>query len=190
MSPISVSLIVGRNTMQNDEIPYTKQALKQDLHRLCVAWDACQCRRDRDGIYGYLEAVFDLVAWWDSQDQAARRARRALAITGLRPRAIGEPFASIVYCTSDPDRVDKRTRSKWSRALRYALEYKPYSQSLTQFVMRKGGINNCAARFSQRQRASNSRLGSSVAQDVSSILSCKGIAGRRRVARERVHEPQ
>ncbi len=30
----------------------------------------------------------------------------------------------MILCTSDPDKADYRTRSKWSRALRYAAEFK------------------------------------------------------------------
>ena len=47
-----------------DDVPYTTEALKQALLRLQIAWDDCQASRDRDAIYGYLTAVFDLVAWW------------------------------------------------------------------------------------------------------------------------------
>jgi hypothetical protein len=57
-----------------------------------------------------------------------------------------EPFAAIIRCTADPSKVDKRTRSKWSRALRYALAYKLTSEPLEGFMKRKGGINECAAR--------------------------------------------
>jgi hypothetical protein len=57
-------------------------------------------------------------------------------------------FAAIILVTSDPAKVDRRTRSKWSRVLRYAMEYKPSSEPLAAFVQRKGGINECAERFS------------------------------------------
>ena len=60
-----------------------------------------------------------------------------------------EPFAAMILCTVDPDKVDKRTRSKWSRVLRYATEYKPISEPLAAFIERKGGINKCAARFTR-----------------------------------------
>jgi hypothetical protein len=60
-----------------------------------------------------------------------------------------EPFAAIIRCTSDPGKVDKRTRSKWSRVLRYAAQYKPSSEPLATFIQRKGGINKCAARFAR-----------------------------------------
>ena len=63
-----------------------------------------------------------------------------------------EPFAAIIRCTADPAKVDKRTRSKWSRALRYALAYKLTSEPLDQFIKRKGGINECAAKFATHLR--------------------------------------
>jgi hypothetical protein len=61
-----------------------------------------------------------------------------------------DAFAAVIRCTADPAKADKRTRSKWSRAMRYAAVYKPDSEALDQFIRRKGGINACAARFSGR----------------------------------------
>src|SRR6202048_1708092 len=58
----------------------------------------------------------------------------------------------VIRCTADREKVDKRTRSKWSRALRYALVQKTPSESLVQFVKRKGGINRRAERFRAHQR--------------------------------------
>jgi hypothetical protein len=68
----------------------------------------------------------------------------------LEVSAREDPFAAVIRCTADPAKADKRTRSKWSRVLRYAAAYKPDSEPLEQFVKRKGGINACAARFPQR----------------------------------------
>jgi hypothetical protein len=59
------------------------------------------------------------------------------------------PFAAVILATADREKVDKRTRSKWSRVLRYAMEYKPSSEPLVAFIRRKGGINKCAARFTR-----------------------------------------
>jgi hypothetical protein len=55
----------------------------------------------------------------------------------------------IIRCTADPAKVDKRTRSKWSRVLRYSAESKSHSESLAFFIRRKGGINKCADRFTR-----------------------------------------
>jgi hypothetical protein len=82
-----------------------------------------------------------------AEDQAISRARWALRLKGLDLPSADEPFAAIIFCTSDPHKVDRRTRSKWSRVLRYALAYKSSSEPLAAFVQRKGGINACAERF-------------------------------------------
>jgi hypothetical protein len=98
-----------------DQIPYSREALRQDLARVRNAWEECQ-----------------------------------LQLQGLDLPTNDEPFAAIILATADRKKVDKRTRSKWSRALRHALEYKPVAEPLAAFVQRNGGINACAARFSRR----------------------------------------
>jgi hypothetical protein len=132
-----------------DDVPYTTQALREDLRRVRTAWEDCQAKRDRDAIYGYLTAVFDLVAWWAAEGRAISRARWALQLQHLDLPSTDEPFAAVIRCTSDPAKVDKRTRSKWSRVLRYAAEYKPSSEPVAAFIQRKGRINKCAARFTR-----------------------------------------
>jgi hypothetical protein len=61
-----------------------------------------------------------------------------------------EPFAIVIFCTADPDAVDAKTRSKWGRALRYALRARPENQRLTDFIKGEGGLNECARRFALR----------------------------------------
>jgi hypothetical protein len=131
------------------EVPYTTGALRQDLRRLRTTWEECQASRDRDAIYTYLTAVFDLVAWWAAENRALDRAHWALRFRRICPFEGEEPFAAIIRCTGDPTKVDKRTRSKWSRMLRYALAYKHIAEPLNNFIKRKGGINNCASRFTR-----------------------------------------
>src|SRR3984893_18286684 len=130
-----------------DDVPYTTKALRQDLLRLQIAWDDCQASRARDSIYGYLTAVFDLVAWWTAENRALERAHKALRLRRINPFEHEEPFAAVIRCTADREKVDKRTGSKWSRALRYTLAHKLPSEPLARFVKRKGGINRCAERF-------------------------------------------
>ena len=144
-----------------DDVPYTGEALRQDLLRLQIAWDDCQASRARDAIYGYLTAVFNLVAWWTAEKSALERAHKALRLRHINPFENEEPFAAIIRCTADPTKVDKRTRSKWSRALRYSLAHKSPSEPLARFIKRKGGINRCAERFRAHQRGRPSRLLSS-----------------------------
>jgi hypothetical protein len=134
----------------HDDVPYTTQALREDLLRVQNAWDESQARRDRDAIYTHLTAVFELVAWWMAENRALERAQKALRLRHINPFEREEPFAAVIRCTADRGKADKRTRSKWSRALRYAISRKPIDEPLDRFIQRKGGINTCAARLTQQ----------------------------------------
>jgi hypothetical protein len=79
-----------------DAVPYCREALRQDLLRVRNAWQDCQATRDRNAIYGYLSAVFDLVMWWTAEDRAISRARWALQLHGLDVPTTDEPFAAII----------------------------------------------------------------------------------------------
>jgi hypothetical protein len=131
-------------------VPYSLAALRQDLERLRGIWQDVQSSRDRDAVYGYLTAVYGLVAWWTAEGREIDRSHRALRTQLLKVSEREDPFAAVIRCTADPAKADKRTRSKWSRVMRYAVAYKPDSEPLDQFIRRKGGINACAARFSRR----------------------------------------
>ncbi len=134
----------------NEAIPYSSEALRQDLQRVRDAWADCQTTRDRNAIYGYLTAVYGLVAWWMAEGREIDRARRAPRLLRLEVSEREDPFAAVIRCTADAAKADKRTRSKWSRVMRYAAVYKPDLEPLEKFVRRKGGINVCAARFTRR----------------------------------------
>jgi hypothetical protein len=148
----------GMKKPVSDDVPYTDQALREDLLRVRTVWDDCQASRERDAIYSYLTAVFDLVAWWMAEKRARERAHKALRLRNMTPFEHEEAFAAIIRCTSDPAKVDKRTRSKWSRALRYAISRKPIDEPLDQFIQRKGGINKCVARLSQQMSRRSGKI--------------------------------
>src|ERR1700726_1277530 len=61
--------------------------------RVQNAWDESQARRERDAIYIYLTAVFDLVAWWTAENRAVERARKALRLRNIWVSNHIEPFA-------------------------------------------------------------------------------------------------
>jgi hypothetical protein len=132
------------------EVPYSDAALRQDLQRVRNLWDHSQTNRQRDAIYAYLDAVYTLVTWWAAEGRETARSRRALRLLQLEPSGREDPFAAVIRCTADPAKADNRTRSKWSRLMRYAAAYKLDAEPLGQFVKRKGGINSCVARFCRR----------------------------------------
>ena len=131
-------------------IPFSTEALKATPLRLQNEWEAVQASRDRNAIYQYLAAVFELVTWWEHDQKEIEYAHRALHLQGHKSVSEPEPFAAVILCTADPKKVDDRMRSKWSRVLRYAAEYKDLDEPLRDFIKRKRGINRCATRFARR----------------------------------------
>ena len=131
-------------------IPFSADAMKTSLLRLEEEWETVQASHDRDAVYGYLSAVFEIVMAWTLEGRAVNRASRALHLRGYSSVRQPEPFAALILGTADRGKVDDRTRSKWSRVLRYAAEYKDLDEPLRDFIKRKGGINKCASRFARR----------------------------------------
>jgi hypothetical protein len=131
-------------------IEFSTEALEANLLRIRGEWEDYQSTRNRDGIYGYLTTVFELVSWWAREGKAVEYACRALNLKERRLiTEVQEPFAAVIFCTADPDKVDFRMRSKWSRVLRYAAEFKGLEEPLRDFIKRKGGINKCATRYAR-----------------------------------------
>ena len=130
-------------------IPFSTEALQANLLRLQNEWETVQASHDRGAVYQYLSAVFELVSWWAKEGRAVNRAHRALQLRGYSSVRQPEPFAAVILCTADRDKVDERTRSKWSRVLRFAAEFKALEEPLRDFIKRKGGINKCASRFAR-----------------------------------------
>ena len=78
-NPLQVAVQPGRRILRRRE-----SVLRHDLHRVGDAWDDCQASRDRNAIYGYLTAVYGLVAWWAADGRDVDRASpgAAFAATG------------------------------------------------------------------------------------------------------------
>ena len=131
-------------------VGYSDAALSHDLKRVEGIWNEYRSRRDRDAVYLYLTAVFELVEWWAADKRAITRAGRALNSRDIEGPAEIEPFAAVVIATTHPTKLDKRAVSKWSRVLRYAAKYKSKVEPLQDFIQRKGGINECASRYARR----------------------------------------
>jgi hypothetical protein len=60
--PLISTETAPRRPSPKETIPYTSAAMRQDLERLRGIWEDCQASRDRNAIYGYLSAVYNLVA--------------------------------------------------------------------------------------------------------------------------------
>ncbi|MDR3572391.1 MAG: hypothetical protein P4L50_00885 [Anaerolineaceae bacterium] len=126
--------------------------IEAELAKVGSAWTRYQSTNSRDAVYIYLEAVYALVRRWRDLNCAVKNSRLALRLQHNAPQMQPEPFGIVIFCTSDPEAADAKTRSKWSRVLRYARKNKPGNQRLTDFVKSRGGLNECARRFARQSK--------------------------------------
>ena len=124
-------------------------SIEAELAEIDRAWRKYRSINDRDAVYIYLTSVFGIVMRWRRLDCAQKKSRAALRLRPKPPQMKAEPFAILIFCTADPKIVDAKTRSKWSRVLRYAARAKPLGQRLTDFVKSNGGLNECARKFAR-----------------------------------------
>ena len=135
---------VGHCTKSIDK---PKKSIRQRLGDVCNAWDDFQETRDRDAVYGYLRAVFSIVQHYNGRHRTKKLMRRAYKFAGLRVDTSADPFAVIIRSTCE-HKLDNKTISKWSRALRYVARVKKRIPLKT-FMKNRGGINGCAALFAE-----------------------------------------
>jgi hypothetical protein len=158
------------STSNVDENVVGREALLRCLDRVVLsdvkkAWAQYQSTRDRSAIYAYLHMVFMQVDWWKKNAEERRVEIGAFQAQNPAIRLPADEFAAVLACTTDPKKVDVKTRSKWSRVLHYAEKYKPADELLRDFLQRKGGINRCAGRYAhrlRRQAKRDARLSASV----------------------------
>ena len=122
--------------------------LNVELEQLRHVWRQVQHTRQRDAVYEFLEAAYGVVSRFNRAGDG-RKLLRKLHRLDHRLKRIQEPYAAAIHFSTDYS-VDNRTRSKWSRLMRFADQTKKRTEPLEDFVRRMGGINECAARCLRR----------------------------------------
>jgi hypothetical protein len=147
--------LVSKSTVKSSLIVtdiYT--SVESDLKEIRKAFRAYQSINRRDAVYLYLSKVFAVVTKWQRLKCPLKNARAALRRQANPPQMKADPFAIMIFCTSDPEIVDAKARSKWSRILRYAARTKPAGQRLSDFIKSDGGINECVRKTKARVTSS------------------------------------
>ena len=106
-------------------------------------------------MYGFLNAVFTLVQRHAKPGRARRLLRELRGIIGTKAQATTDPFTLIIRAVAEADGVNRKTVSKWSRALRYVAKVKPTGISVRAFMQLRGGVNGCAEQYSAHFRKAN-----------------------------------
>jgi hypothetical protein len=104
----------------------------------------CFASRSRFAFYDYLAAVFELYGQLRRRNQAKPAARRIAELFELRKQSRIHCIRVIIDATST---ADLKTRSRWSRALRYAWYERRTSTDLVAFLRENGGPAGCAKQF-------------------------------------------
>jgi hypothetical protein len=110
----------------------------RELERKCFA------ARNRFAFYDYLAAVFELYVQLRRRNQAKPSAQRIAKLFGISKQDRTHPIRVIIDATST---VDNKTRSRWTRALRYAWRERKIWTDLASFLRENGGPAGCARQF-------------------------------------------
>ena len=118
-------------------------SVEAELAKVRSAWARYRATNSRDAVYGYLESVFALVTRWRRLNCAVKNSQAALRRQHDAPQMKPEPFGIVIFCTSDPELADAKTRVQ--------LGTKPANQRLVDFIKSNGGLNECARKFAQNK---------------------------------------
>jgi hypothetical protein len=143
----------SRSSSKNERqaLPLKKSRLSSELETLRAVSKLAVSSGNRMAVHRFLGAIFNLVTRWESEDRLEEGLYRLLDSLKARvPLRIGEAFAVVIYCIAP--HVDKKSRSKWARALRYAAANRPDDEPIKKFFKRKGGINACASKYAEYVR--------------------------------------
>jgi hypothetical protein len=111
--------------------------------------DDFQANRARDAVYGYLEAVFEIVEHYKVRRRTTRLRRHAFQFANLPLNNSSDLFAAVIRCTTG-EGADNKTISKWARALRYVAHCKARPAQVRTFMKEAGGVNACADLYAER----------------------------------------
>jgi hypothetical protein len=110
----------------------------RELERNCFA------SRSRFAFYDYLAAVFEFYVQLRRRDEAKPSARRIAKLFGLRKQNRTHPIRVLIDATST---ADLKTKSRWTRALKYAWRERKTWKELGSFLRENGGPAGCARQF-------------------------------------------
>ena len=99
-------------------------------------------------LYRFLESVFSLYTVWRRAGDTRTAAKRMAKLAGLRHQANRHPIRTIIDATSTADR---KSKSRWTQALRYAWRERSKWNGLIDCLRANGGIAGCADRWASLQ---------------------------------------
>jgi hypothetical protein len=122
----------------------TDQPLRQRISDLKKLERECFASRKRFGFYRYLASVYQLYAELRRSNTTKHLARRIAELSNAGTLSDAHPIRLILDVSSQ---ADNKTKSRWSRALRFAWHERRRWSDLETFLRRNGGPAGCASQF-------------------------------------------
>jgi hypothetical protein len=125
------------------------EPIRAQLFKVCDVWDKTLEDRSRNSIYTYLKAVYSLVTSYRREGRTAELLHTAIRVADIAESENPELFSTVIRSTCD-GKLDPKSVSKLSRALRYVAYRNRPPRMLKSFIKGLGGINATAARYAKR----------------------------------------
>jgi hypothetical protein len=131
------------------------QKLESEITELKDLGRKCFNGRQRFAFYRYLVAVYSLYDRLRRKQAAKQGARNIQSMCGMPPSRTRHPIRIILDATSS---ADAKTKSRWTRALRFARHERRRWQDLESFLRRNGGPAGCADQFAALHAKASNRM--------------------------------
>ena len=125
---------------------YSSYYYNVELSRLQDVWGQCIEAKSRFAFYKYLEEVYHLYADLRANDAVQWGVKEIVLQFDKKPNYQNHLFRLILDATCNADR---KTKSRWPRALRYAWRRRRDWKNLGAFFRKNGGPAGCALQFTQ-----------------------------------------
>ena len=125
---------------------YSAHYFKLKLIHLRDAWRQCSEAKSRFAFYKYLEEVYRLYADLRANDVVQWGGEQIVQRFDKKPKYQNHLIRLILDATCSADR---KTKSRWTRASRYAWRQRRDWKNLSAFFRRNGGPAGCAQQFTQ-----------------------------------------
>lgn len=147
--PARLSMAQAKSKRIVVRIMPSDEAIMADMHRICLLGLKWENHRSAVGLYEYLDGVLSWYSKWKRRGLVQRVARRAAVLTSPKMLRDAHPTAVVIAITTTADR---RTKSRWVRALRYAWRTRGHYPNLHGCLIANGGISGCASLYAAARR--------------------------------------
>jgi hypothetical protein len=128
--------------------PPSNDDLSAKLKKLSDTWNRCSSSRRRDAPYQYLTRVYRFYMQLKTKGLATKTTSQIARLKKLPGRLHRHPFRTIIDATCT---ADEKSKSRMTRALRFAYKEKWGSDILTK-LKEAGGIAGCATKFARTNK--------------------------------------